>query len=99
MGRLIACAAARGVQLFVETHSDHVINGVRVAIKEGVIKPVDAKVAFFFFFLHEATSKDGKNMVEVYASERDIFIDNNGALSEYPTDFLDEWNNQLMELM
>ena len=99
MGRLIACAAARGVQLFVETHSDHVINGVRVAIKEGVIKPVDAKVAFFERSAHEATSKDGKNMVEVYASERDIFIDNNGALSEYPTDFLDEWNNQLMELM
>ena len=30
---------------------------------------------------------------------RSILIDKNGALSEYPTDFLDEWNNQLMELM
>ena len=29
----------------------------------------------------------------------DIFIDEKGVLSEYPTDFLDEWNNQTMELM
>ena len=99
MGRLIACAAASGVQLFVETHSDHVINGVRVAIKEGVIKPDEAKVAFFERSKHTISSEDGKDSVEVYTSERDIFIDKNGSLSEYPTDFLDEWNNQLMELL
>lgn len=99
MGRLIAYAAARGVQLFVETHSDHVINGVRVAIKEGVIKPDDAKVAFFERSKHLIPSEDGKDSIEVYTSERDIFIDKDGSLSEYPTDFLDEWNNQLMELM
>lgn len=99
MGRLIACAAASGVQLFVETHSDHIINGVRVAIKEGVIMPDDAKVAFFERRKHTIPSEDGKDSVEVYTSERDILIDKNGALSEYPTDFLDEWNNQLMELM
>ena len=99
MGRLIACAAASGVQLFVETHSDHVINGVRVAIKEGVIKPDEAKIAFFERGKHTIPSKEGKDSVEVYTSERDILIDENGALSEYPTDFLDEWNNQLMELM
>lgn len=27
MGRLIALAAAAGMQLFVETHSDHIVNG------------------------------------------------------------------------
>ncbi len=90
---------ASGVQLFVETHSDHVINGVRVAIKEGVIKPDEAKVAFFERSKHTISSEDGKDSVEVYTSERDIFIDKNGSLSEYPTDFLDEWNNQLMELL
>ena len=99
MGRLLACAAARGVQLFVETHSDHVINGVRVAIKDGEIWPDDAKIAFFERSKHETSSDDGKVSTEVYASERDIFIDEKGALSEYPTDFLDEWNNQTMELM
>ncbi len=99
MGRLLACAAASGVQLFVETHSDHVINGVRVAIKEGVITPDDAKVAFFERGKHEVSSENGEGVIEVYTSERNILIDKNGALSEYPTDFLDEWNNQLMELM
>ena len=99
IGRLIACAAASGVQLFVETHSDHVINGVRVAIKEGVIKPEEAKIAFFERGKHTVPSDEGKDSVEVYTAERDILIDENGTLSEYPTDFLDEWNNQLMELM
>lgn len=100
IGKLLACASAWGVQLFVETHSDHVINGVRVAVKEGVIKPEDVKVAFFERGMHIAPSEGVETPTEeVYTSERDILIDKNGALSEYPTDFLDEWNNQLMELM
>ena len=33
MGELIARAAAAGVQVIVETHSDHVLNGVRLAVK------------------------------------------------------------------
>lgn len=99
MGRLLACAAASGVQLFIETHSDHIISGVRVAVKEGVIKSDDAKIAFFERSKHDILSDDGKVSTEVYASERDIFIDEKGDLSEYPIDFLDEWNNQMMELM
>ena len=99
MGRLMACAAAYGVQLFVETHSDHVINGVRIAVKEGVIRPQDAKIAFFERGKHVVPSENDAGSVEVYTSERDILIDRIGSLSEYPTDFMDEWNNQLMELM
>ena len=36
---------------------------------------------------------------EIYSSERDIKIDSKGSLSEYPDGFLDEWGNQLMELL
>jgi predicted ATPase len=32
MAKLISLAAANGVQVIVETHSDHILNGVRVAV-------------------------------------------------------------------
>jgi predicted ATPase len=37
IGRLMALAAQNGVQILAESHSDHIINGVRVAVKEGLI--------------------------------------------------------------
>lgn len=99
MGNLIARAAAYGVQVFVETHSDHVINGIRVAVKKGIVKPEDVNIAFFERKGHEIIAEDGAKRKEYYADVRNIKIDNNGSLSEYPEDFMDEWNNQLMRLM
>ena len=99
MGNLIARAAAYGIQVFVETHSDHVINGVRVAVKNGIVKPEDVNIAFFERKGHEITAEDGTKHKEYYADVRNIQIDKTGSLSEYPEDFMDEWNNQLMRLM
>ena len=39
MGRFLAMAAAAGAQVILESHSDHVLNGVRRAVKDGVIAP------------------------------------------------------------
>lgn len=47
MGRFLAYAATCGVQCIVETHSEHVLNGIRLAIKEGSLKH-DAAVGYFF---------------------------------------------------
>ena len=99
MGNLLARAAAYGIQLFVETHSDHVINGMRVAVKNGIVKPSDVNIAFFERKGHDVMGEDGAMHKEYYAEERDIKIDSMGSLSEYPEDFMDEWDNQLMELL
>ena len=99
MGNLIARAAAYGIQVFVETHSDHVINGVRVAVKNGIVNPEDVNIAFFERKGHEITAEDGTKHKEYYADVRNIQIDKTGSLSEYPEDFMDEWSNQLMRLM
>jgi predicted ATPase len=48
MGRFLATIAAAGVQVLVETHSDHLLNGIRRAIGETrVIGPAQALVHFF----------------------------------------------------
>lgn len=44
---LICKAAKAGVQFIIETHSDHIINGLLVATKQGLIGPDDSKVYFF----------------------------------------------------
>lgn len=98
IGKLIAETVARGVQVFVETHSDHVINGIRVAVKNGAIKPPDVNIAFFERKPHEVDADDGTKHIEIYSEVRNIKIDEKGSLSEYPPDFMDEWNIQQMKL-
>ncbi len=90
MGRLMALAAKAGAQIIAETHSDHILNGVRVAVKRGDIPKDDARI----FFFDRKTSDH-----EQYSHVTSIKIDHKGELSEYPPNFLDEWNNQLFKLI
>jgi predicted ATPase len=90
MGRLIALAAKTGAQILIETHSDHILNGIRVAIKNGEIASETTKI---FFFDRVNTN------YEQYSSVTPINIDSNGELDKYPPNFLDEWNNQLFKLL
>ncbi|MEO8712450.1 MAG: DUF3696 domain-containing protein [Parafilimonas sp.] len=96
LGKLISLAATTGAQLFIETHSDHILNGVRVAIKENSIdstKGIENNKVNVIFFDKDTTEKEQYSKVEI------IKIDKNGEMSEYPKNFLDEWSNQLLKLV
>lgn len=99
IGELLARATSHGVQLFVETHSDHIINGVRAAVKEGILPSGEVSIAFVERKHQRSCSGENGLQDEVYSEIRNIRVDRRGALSEYPPEFLDEWNNQMMELM
>ena len=90
MGRLMALAAKAGVQIIVETHSDHILNGVRLAIHDQKIEPDLVRVHFF-----------GRE--EVNGTPRAVVssptIDANGRISEWPEGFFDEWDNSLSRLL
>ena len=47
MGRLLVHAAAAGMQVIAETHSDHVLNGVRLATKLKVVSPESVAIHYF----------------------------------------------------
>jgi predicted ATPase len=47
LAELIALAAKDGIQVFVETHSDHIFNGVRKAVAAGDIQKENVKIHFF----------------------------------------------------
>jgi predicted ATPase len=87
MGEMLARAAAGGVQVLCETHSDHVLNGVRVAVAEGRLPP-DATAVHFF-----ARSDDGAHEVQSPKMQR------NGRLDSWPKGFFDQWDRSLEDLL
>jgi predicted ATPase len=80
MGELLARAASIGIQVVVETHSDHVLNGIRVAVHGGRLKPEDVTLNFF---QHADT---------LVVSPK---IDRNGRIDQWPDGFFDEWDKSL----
>ena len=53
IGMLLALAAQNGVQVIIETHSDHLLNGIRVAVKGSKYGKIDPEVAKIHFFTNE----------------------------------------------
>ncbi|MFD9007621.1 DUF3696 domain-containing protein [Streptomyces sp. NPDC059552] len=86
MAALAAAAAAQGAQLIVETHSDHVINGVRLAVKQGRLTP-DQVVLHYF-------RGDGTGVG--FVTPR---VDEDGLLDQWPEGFFDELENTLDQLL
>ena len=55
MGEFLADATQSGIQIIVETHSDHVLNGIRRSVKSGRVSADDVAIHFFRDrFRHEA---------------------------------------------
>lgn len=90
IGELIALAAANGIQIIVETHSDHILNGVRLAIKKGMISPSQTN---FLFFTGETIDERFKHYILKPK------IDNNGRIDIWPDGFFDEWEKQLKKIL
>jgi predicted ATPase len=90
MGDLLARATAAGAQVIVETHSDHVLNGVRLAVKEA--KLGTDQVAVHFFSRRVA---EGEVIHECHSPK----IDQSGRLSEWPEGFFDQHEIALARLL
>ena len=86
IAELAARASMAGVQVVVETHSDHFMDGIRIAVREGLIPP--EQTAFHYF---ERT--DG----EVVVSSPQIDAD--GRLSAWPAGFFGQYEENLAKLL
>ncbi len=47
LGEMMALAAQSGVQIFCETHSEHIINGMRIILKDKGITAENVKIFYF----------------------------------------------------
>lgn len=79
--------AARGLQIVVETHSDHIFNGVRKSIKAGMVSREDTGVYFF------------KQDQEFLSSAVRIQIDENGVIQNHEEGLFDQFDEDLDELL
>lgn len=87
IGQFLARIASTGVQVVVETHSEHVINGIRVATLDGTLSPDDALVNFFSRF------DDGKPKVTP------IHFTSKGDLEQWPRDFFDQQQQDFAQII
>ena len=90
MGQFLARVAASGIQLIVETHSDHILNGIRRAIRDEILAP--AKAAIHFFSLE--ISKEASKPIVVSPT-----INAKGQLDKWPTGFFDQFDKDMMALI
>ncbi|BAY62677.1 hypothetical protein NIES22_27520 [Calothrix brevissima NIES-22] len=90
MGELLSLVASCGIQVVIETHSDHVLNGIRLAVHGGKIKPDDVQLHYF-----QRQEKQDQGVTEVVSPR----IDRNGRIDKWPDGFFDEWEKSLDTLL
>ena len=76
IGKFLTLVSEQGVQVFVETHSEHIINAPRVLIAQDVYDAKDLKIMYFD---------------DSYASYyKDINVDEDGKIEKWPKGFFDQ---------
>ena len=80
MGLFLATVASAGVQVIVESHSDHILNGVRRAVKTGVIE--HDRVACHYFKVRD---EHGGQVVTPQ-------MDKHGNIDSWPRGFFDQFD-------
>ena len=91
LGQMISKAVSCGAQVIVETHSDHLLNGIRLARKEKTLKN-ESDVNLIF-----VQRKSINNQLATLTNE--IKIRDNGKLSDRPPFFFDTWEDTLVKLI
>lgn len=89
LGELIGEMGQKGAQIIVETHSDHILNGIRIAVKKGCVDK--DKTNFVFFYKDESDDYRHKCALP--------HINEAGKFDHWPEGFFDEWDQSLMELL
>jgi predicted ATPase len=88
MGQFLARTAATGTQVIIETHSDHILNGIRLAVRHKVLPAEKVSIQFFI-----RTNDEPAHQVVMPN------IDNDGRIDIWPEGFFDQAEKDLLELL
>lgn len=86
MGEFLTEVAAAGVQVILETHSDHVLNGIRRAVKRNALSP--EAVALHFF---QQRKDDDESATQVQSP----VLDRDGNIDSWPDGFFDQFDKDM----
>lgn len=100
MGYFLGVMANSGVKIIVETHSDHIINGIQIAVAKKVIDNSKVTINYFYRELKskEELEEDKVLGVKQQPTVKSISITEKGELSEWPKGFFDQTQIDFMEL-
>ena len=90
LGELMVRAASCGIQVIVESHSDHVLNGIRVAVRNMNETNKDETDKVKLFYLSRSTETPKVDTPT---------IDKHGRIDDWPEGFFDEYEKSLLELI
>ena len=90
VAKLISLAAQNDVQIILETHSDHFLNGVRTSVKA---KDISSDNVCIYFLSRDPESS------EHVANIEEIRVQDTGSIDYWPHGFFDEWDKSLDELI
>ena len=88
MAELCVRAVRAGAQVIVESHSDHVLNRIRIAVARDELN--QSTVGTYFFDRTPESS---------FPSVRELQIHGDGSLDYWPVGFFDEYMAALLELV
>ena len=87
IGNFLAEVAFAGVQVLIETHSDHVLNGIRRAVKRKILPSED--VALHFFRSRQEKVSNSEPQVE------SLMLDSDGNIDSWPDGFFDQFDKDM----
>lgn len=87
MGEFLSVIANSGVKVILETHSDHILNGIQLACAKNKINNKNVTINYF-------DRVDNSNQPNVNS----ISINNKGELSDWPKGFFDQSQKDFAEL-
>lgn len=76
LARFLTKVSKCGVQVFIESHSDHILNGLRIAVRDKVIRPDDLNILYF-------QREQNYEMIR-------IPVNSDGSIEEWPNGFFDQ---------
>lgn len=92
MGYFLSVIANSGVKIIVETHSDHIINGIQIAVAKKAIEYT--KVTINYFYKEDKTEQELREEksdgIRQQPSVNPIRIKEKGELTDWPKGFFDQ---------
>ena len=87
IGEFLAEVASAGVQIILESHSDHVLSGIRRAVKKDIIRSEDAALHFF----RSRTESESLGIPQVQTP----ILDASGTIDDWPEGFFDQFDKDM----
>jgi predicted ATPase len=99
MGQFLADVARTGIQVIVETHSDHILNGIRRSVKAGNLSPSGVAIHFFRPRTSRVEKSPTLNAERPLACESaqviSPILDATGNIDLWPEGFFDQFDKDL----